>query len=148
MIVTFCGHSKIYQTEGISKWLDMILPSLIEGGADVFYLGGYGDFDLLAAWAVRRQKAVYPDLESVLVLPYPNRNFDTSSYNSTTYPPPEQVPPRLAIVKRNEWMVSASDVAVSGVTHGWGGTAKTLDFARRKKKVIFQFPIHIEENSK
>lgn len=60
MIVTFCGHSKIYQTGDFSKWLDIILPSLIEGGAATFYLGGYGDFDSLAASAVRRQKAVYP----------------------------------------------------------------------------------------
>ncbi len=59
MIVTFCGHSKIYQTCEISKWLDIILPSLIEGGAATFYLGGYGDFDSLAAAAVRRQKATY-----------------------------------------------------------------------------------------
>ena len=32
MVVTFCGHSKIYQTGDFSKWLDIILPSLIEGG--------------------------------------------------------------------------------------------------------------------
>ena len=31
--VTFCGHSKINRTESFSKWLDMILPSFIEGGA-------------------------------------------------------------------------------------------------------------------
>ena len=49
MIVTFCGHSKIYQTGDFSKWLDIILPSLIEGGAATFYLGGYGDFGSLLA---------------------------------------------------------------------------------------------------
>ncbi len=145
MIVTFCGHSKIYKTEEISKWLDLILPSLIEGGAGIFYLGGYGDFDNLAASAVRRQKAVYPDIESVLVLAYLNRDVDASRYDTTTYPPLERVPPRFAILKRNEWMVSASDVVVSGVTHGWGGAAKTLDFAKRKKKVIFQYPVQSGE---
>ncbi len=145
MIVTFCGHSKIYKTEEISKWLDMILPSLIEGGANIFYLGGYGDFDSLAASAVRRQKAVYPDIESVLVLAYLNRDVDASRYDTTTYPPLERVPPRFAILKRNEWMVSVSDVVVSGVTHGWGGAAKTLDFAKRKKKVIFQYPVQSGE---
>jgi len=146
MIVTFCGHSKIYQSEGISKWLDTILPSLIEGGANTFYLGGYGAFDSLAASAVRRQKVVYPGIESVLVLAYLSRNVDTSQYDRTTYPPLEKVPPRFAILKRNEWMVSASDVVVSGVTYGWGGAAKTLDFARRKKKVIFQYPVHAGES--
>lgn len=145
MNVTFCGHSKLYQTANISKWLDTILPALIEGGADTFYLGGYGDFDSLAAAAVRRQKAVYPNIEAVLVLAYLDRAVDASRYDSTTYPPLEEVPPRYAIVKRNEWMVCASDVIVSGVTHGWGGAAKTLSFAKRKKKVIFQYPVQTEK---
>ena len=144
MIVTFCGHSKIYQTGDFSKWLDIILPSLMEGGAATFYLGGYGDFDSLAAAAVRRQKAVYPHITAILVLAYLNREIDTSRYDSTTYPPLENVPPRYAIVRRNEWMVRESDAVISGVTHGWGGAAKTLDYARRRQKVIFQFPRHRE----
>lgn len=140
MTITFCGHSQISDQDNISKWLDMLLPSLIEGGASMFYLGGYGDFDRLAAAAVRRQKAVYPHIESVLVLPYLNRKFDTAAYDSTTYPPLEKVPPRYAIVRRNQWMVCESDVVISGVTHSWGGAAKTLDYAKTKGKVIFQYP--------
>ncbi len=141
MIVTFCGHSEIYRPDKFSKWLDTILPSLIEGGAETFYLGGYGAFDRLAASAVRKQKEMYPNIESVLVLAYLDRDVDASGYDSTTYPPLERVPPRLAILKRNEWMVTASDVVVSGVIYGWGGAVKTLDFAKRKKKVIFQYPV-------
>ncbi len=141
MNVTFCGHSKIYQTEGISKWLDLILPSLIEGGATTFYLGGYGAFDRLAAAAMSRQKHTYPDIESILVLAYLNRDVDASGYDRTTYPPLEKVPPRYAIVRRNQWMVETDDIVVCGVVHGCGGAAKTLEFAKRKKKVIFQYPV-------
>lgn len=72
MSVTFCGHGRINRPEELSSWLDMILPSLIEGGADTFYLGGYGDFDGMAASAVQRQKEIYPHIESVLVLAYLN----------------------------------------------------------------------------
>jgi len=148
--ITFCGHSKIYETDGFTKWLDLLLPTLIEGGACTFYLGGYGTFDYLAAAAVRRQKAVYPNIEAILVLPYLNkdRNFDLSRFDSTFYPPLEKVPPRFAIVKRNEWMVSASDVVVSGVTHSWGGAAKTLEYAQRKKKVILQYPLRPADSIK
>ena len=146
VIVTFCGHSKLYnQTDDFSRWLDIILPSLTEGGAATFYLGGYGDFDSLAAAAVRRQKAVYPHITAILVLAYLNREADASRYDDTTYPPLENVPPRYAIVRRNEWMVRESDVVISGVTHGWGGAAKTLDYAKRRGKVIVQFPIQREE---
>ena len=140
MNVTFYGHSKIYQTCEISKWLDIILPSLIEGGATTFYLGGYGAFDALAASAVRKQKKTYPHIELTLVLAYLDREIDASRYDSTTYTPLEKVPPRYAIVRRNEWMVRESDVVISGVTHGWGGAARTLEFAQRKKKVVLQYP--------
>lgn len=145
MIVTFCGHSQTSDQDKVASWLDMILPALIEGGATTFYLGGYGDFDRLAAAAVRRQKCTYPYIESVLVLPYLNKEFDPTAYDCTTYPPLEKVPPRYAIVKRNQWMVSESDVVISGVTHSWGGAAKTLDFAKRKGKVIFQYPRQTEK---
>lgn len=140
MIVTFFGHREENERERISQWLDWMLPALIEGGADTFYLGGCGDFDQLALAAVRRQKAVYPHIAAILVLAYLDRAFDASRYDGTTYPPLEHVPLRYAIAKRNVWMVEESDVVVSGVTHGWGGAASALALARRKKKVILQLP--------
>ena len=94
---------------------------------------------------MRRQKAVYPHITIILVLAYLNQKIDTSRYDDTTYPPLENVPPRYAIVRRNEWMVRESDVVISGVTHGWGGAAKTLDYARRKQKIIFQFPTQAQK---
>ena len=41
--------------------------------------------------------------------------------------------------RRNEWMVRRSDVIVAYVLHSWGGAAKTLDYARKKKKIILQY---------
>ena len=76
----------------------------------------------------------------ILVLAYLDREIDSSGYDGTTYPPLEKVPRRYAIVRRNEWMVSSSDLVISGVTHGWGGAAQTLEFARKKKKVVLQYP--------
>lgn len=140
MTVTFCGHRDMDQPKAISVWLDMLLPSLIEGGASRFYLGGYGGFDALAAAALRRQKEVYPHIEMILVLAYLGRNVDTSRYDGTAYPPLEKVPPRYAIIRRNEWMVCESDVVISGVSRSWGGAARTLEFARKKQKIILQYP--------
>jgi len=143
MIVTFCGHREGYNEREISAWLDTLLPMLIEGGADTFYLGGYGRFDELAASAVWRQKAVYPGIRSILIVPYPNRKHDPALYDDSIYPPLGKVSPRYAIPKRNEWMVSASDVVVSGVMLGQGGAARTLAAAKRIKKVILQYPLQI-----
>lgn len=140
MVVTFCGHSTIYKPDDFLQWLEVLLSSLIEGGAKTFYLGGYGAFDALAAKVVRQHKAVYPHIEMLLVLAYLDRETDASGYDGTTYPPLEKVPRRYAILRRNEWMVNHSDVVISGVTHNWGGAAKTLEYAQRKKKVILQYP--------
>ena len=72
----------------------------------------------------------YPNIEAVLVLAYLDREIDASRYDDTTYPPLEKVPRRYAILRRNEWMVSVSDVVISGVLHSWGGAARTLEFAQ------------------
>lgn len=71
------------------------------------------------------------------MLPYLNSSMMTVGYDETVYPPLESVPKRFAISRRNEWMVRESDIVVAYVTHSWGGAAKTLEYARRKKKQIF-----------
>jgi len=141
MIVTFCGHHAGYNEEEVSAWLNILLPMLIEGGADTFYLGGYGRFDELAASAVWRQKARYPGIQSVLIVPYPNRKHDPALYDNSIYPQMKNVTPSSAIPKRNNWMVANSDVVISGVVFKRGGAATTLSAAKRMKKVILQYPV-------
>lgn len=139
MIVTFCGHAQISQSEKIEKWLYAVTQKLIEQGATTFYLGGYGAFDSLAASVLREQKKQYPQIKLVLVLAYLNTGKNTSGYDSTVYPPLETVPRRFAISHRNRWMVEASDVVVAYVLHDWGGAATTLRCAKQKKKQIISY---------
>ena len=64
-------------------------------------------------------------------------------YDSTIYPPIEKVPPRLAILKRNEWMVKNSDVIIAYVKYNYGGACKALQIAKlNKKKVIKIFDFY------
>ena len=60
MIVTFCGHAQLSQNSGVEKWLYGVTEKLIEEGAASFYLGGYGDFDSLAASVLKNQKKAAP----------------------------------------------------------------------------------------
>ena len=137
MIVTFCGHSNLFDSDGsISAKLVEVLAQLIAEGADQFYLGGYGAFDSLAAKTVKELQKEHPQIHSTLVLPYLNRDYNETLYDDTTFPPLEKVPRRYAISRRNEWMVDQADVIVASVDHGWGGAAKTLEYAQRKKKRI------------
>jgi uncharacterized phage-like protein YoqJ len=136
MIVMFCGHKEISEPDKLQRWLVETVEALIQRGADTFYLGGYGAFDRLAANVVWSKKRLYPSVQSILVLPYLDRAVDATDYDSTIYPPLENVPRRFAISRRNEWMVDHSDVVVAYVTHEWGGAATTLRYAKRKHKEI------------
>ena len=136
MLVTFCGHSQVPNSAAVAAALTTIIEELIAEGADEFYLGGYGEFDSLAARAVRDAKASHPEIVATLVIPYMDREYDPQYYDGSVYPPLETVPRRYAISKRNEWMIDQADVVVSCVTHGWGGAATTLKYAERKKKRI------------
>ena len=139
MTATFCGHAQISQSADVEKWLYAVTLHLIEQGVNIFYLGGYGAFDRLAAAVLRKQKTQHPEIELILVLAYFDTKRDTSGYDSTVYPPLETVPRRFAISHRNRWMVETSDVVVAYVLHDWGGAAATLRCARKKKKQIISY---------
>lgn len=139
MNVTFCGHSQITKADNIANWLRTVTQDLIEQGATTFFLGGYGEFDSLAASILREQKKKYPQIELVLVLAYLNTGRDVSGYDSTMYPPLENVPRRFAISHRNRWMVEYADVVVAYVLHDWGGAATTLRCAKQTKKQIISY---------
>lgn len=139
MIITFCGHRELYDEKEVRAWLKRVTEDLIVSGAETFYLGGYGAFDRLAASILAEQKKRYPNIELVLILPYLNRRKDISPCDSSIYPPLESVPKKLAIVRRNQWMVERADVVVSYVLHSWGVAAMTLEYAKIKKKQIISF---------
>jgi len=141
MLVTFCGHSQVSDHARVSAALRRVIAELIAEGADEFYLGGYGEFDSLAAAAVRDAKKTHPGICSTLVTPYMNRDYDPAYYDGSLYPPLETVPRRYAISHRNKWMVEQADVVVAHVTHSWGGAATTLKYAERKKKRIISIDI-------
>ncbi len=138
MTVTFCGHREVHEPEKVSVWLEEVVEGLIHEGADTFYLGGYGQFDMLAAAVVREKKERYPQIRSVLVLPYLDREYDASAYDETLYPPLENVPRRYAILRRNEYMVDHADAVVAYVLYSFGGAGKTLKYAERKQKRIIR----------
>lgn len=138
MIVTFCGHREVSDPEVIRAWLHKTVERLIHEGADRFYLGGYGQFDALAAAVVWEQKKRYPKIRSVLVLPYLDRKYDADRYDETLYPPLESTPRRFAISKRNEYMIDAADCVIAFAVHPFGGAYNSLCYAQRKHKRIIR----------
>ena len=137
MVITFLGHSTITNSsELLEKMVKTILENTRKDEKISFYCGGYGDFDNLSAMACRLIKKQLPNSEVVLVTPYLKNLTKNDIYDATIYPPIENVLPRYAIIKRNEWMVERADLIIAYVKYTYGGAYITLNYAERKKKPI------------
>ena len=147
MIITFCGHSDFLFSDDVKQQLKNILVSeIIKNPTCKFYLGGYGDFDSLCLRTLRELKKEFQDIELIFITPYLDKNYSKLDfakyhYDDVIFPPLESVPRKFAILKRNEWMVEEADLVITYVMYSWGGAAKTLEYANRKKKQIINLAI-------
>lgn len=141
--VCFTGH-RVLPTEKISeilKSLEDALVALIEQGYCYFGAGGALGLDTLAAQAVLRLRERYPQIRLILVLPCRNqtrgwpqadvdiyeeikRCADKVTYTSESYF-------RGCMQKRNRHLVDNSSVCICYLTKPTGGTAYTVNYARR-----------------
>ena len=143
MTITFCGHSNFSFDNTVKEKLkELLLQEIRKNPACKFYLGGYGDFDSLCLNILKEIKIQFPNIELLFITPYLDNNYsklETAKlyYDDIIYPPLENVPRRFCISKRNEWMVDEADFVIAFVKYSWGGAAKTLEYAKRKKVEFF-----------
>ena len=142
MIITFCGHSNFSFSDTTKNELkNLLIENIRKNPTCKFYLGGYGDFDSLCLRTLRELKKEFQSIELIFITPYIDKNYSKLKfakyhYDDVIFPPLENVPRKFAILKRNEWMVDEADLVIAFVTYSWGGAAKTLEYAKRKKKTI------------
>ena len=145
MVIAFSGHSVIPSDKKIKEIIkEKIRNNIVDVRNVICYLGGYGDFDNICARACRELKKENFNIERIYVTPY----ISVSEQNkikemqrmgicdTSIYPPIENVPPRFAISKRNEWMMANADLIIAYVNHSYGGAYKSLQVAKRKNKRI------------
>ena len=140
MIVTFCGHSKYEgSVEDEKKILDLLMKKTGQVSVE-FFLGGYGDFDRFAYGCAKQFQKERGDAKLILVTPYLNtKNMEDKEncFDEIIYPELEKVPRKYAIIHRNRWMVEKADIVISYVTHQYGGAYTMYQYAKRKKKEIY-----------
>ncbi len=120
----------------------------LEHNIRVFYVGNRGNFDRMAATAVKRLKKKYSDISLQLLLSYhPAERLVTLSegFDGSFYPPLEGVPRRYAIVRANRYMACHTDAIICYVCHG-GNTRNLLEYARHREIPIENIAC-IERNS-
>ena len=144
MIITFCGHSQFTRTAEYEQKILAFLEEKVGDKPADFYLGGYGSFDAFAYDCCKKYKATHPDASLIFITPYMtveyqknHLDYQKKRYDDIIYPEIEDKPPRFAITYRNRWMVEQADYVICGINHYWGGAYKTYQYAKRKKKYIY-----------
>lgn len=132
---TFFGHRDC--PDSIRPKLRSVLVDLIENQqADIFYVGRQGSFDALVYATLRELSAKYPHIRYAVVLERLSGK-STDDFTETLFPEAmENVPPRFAIDRRNNWMLRQADFVVVYVTHTWGGAAKFTKKAEKQGKTV------------
>lgn len=143
---TFCGHGKIYDPyEKIMTATQQIVSDLIrKEGYNCFFVGNYGQFDRLAASVCLLLRQVYPSIRVILVVPYYQPKLDECErdyrirFDDVIVPALENTPYPYRIVRANAYMVDCADTLIAYVNTPTGGAAKTLAYAKQKKKRIIR----------
>ena len=139
--VCFTGHREIIHKH-LEKRLDEIVTSLAEAGYLYFGTGGAKGFDYIAAKSVLRVKENYPEIKLIIVLPcsdYYDRwmNDDKSSYYEILNKAHKVKVMsdhyyRGCMQVRNKHLADNSSVCVNYLYKKEGGTAFTVEYARKK----------------
>ena len=143
---TFAGHSCVFSSSIGQRLEREIEIFLSDADSAVFYVGGRGDFDLMAAAAVRSAMKRHKNkkIQLYLVEPYMHSGINRDKdYNEDHYSgiiiPQELIGihPKVAITRRNRWMVDQSDLLIAFVQRDFGGAYETMKYAiKRRIQVI------------
>lgn len=116
---------------------------ILEYGVTEFIVGHYGGFDRLAASAVKEAKHFYPEVRLTLLVPYhPAERPDPTpdGFDGTFYPfGMENVPPKVAIVRANRYVVDSVDYLIAYAWHPASNAWKLIEYAKRRKKNLSLF---------
>ena len=143
-ICCFTGHRHLpaESADRLLFQLNRTLDILIRSGVTVFRAGGALGFDTLAALAVLDKKASSPDIKLEMCIPCRDQASKWSQDEIATYNYVLKCADRITVLnekytpwcmhQRNRFMVAGSDFCVAFLTSNTGGTAYTVDYAKKQ----------------
>ena len=144
--VSFFGHRLVERASEIEVGLEILLHDLITHKQYVeFLVGRDGEFDLLAASAIRRAVNQYGcgNTSLILVLPYMKAEYRDNEQSYLDYydeveicADSSEVHYKSAIQVRNRCMVDRSDLVVCCIQHKSGGAYRTMQYAKNQGKQV------------
>lgn len=140
----FTGHRDIPTSayETIAKALLSCIDTLYKRGVRRFYCGGALGFDTVAAVTLLNCRSHYPGLKLILALPCPEQSTHWSEASRALYQSvlsradevltlsPTYTP--RCMLARDRYMVDHSSYCVAYLQRESGGTAYTVNYARKK----------------
>ena len=134
VVCTFFGHRECYSLD-LQVLMDVI-ENLIHKGVDTFYVGNQGQFDSAAYACLKQLRKAHPRIQISVVLAYlPTEKSEYDDLTDAMYPEIEGHP-KLAIERRNCWMLEHSDFLLCYINHTWGGAYKFARLAKRRGKTV------------
>ena len=131
MTCTFFGHSSF--TKNIYEQVRNEILQLIDSGVTSFYVGNNGQFDYTVQKVLESISLKRSNFKYFIVLSRLSEAPLNGATSKTLFPEElECAMPRFAISKRNEWLISHSDIAICFVTHTFSNSHKWLEKSQRK----------------
>ena len=144
--VCFFGHREVERALEIESRLDLLLHDLITQKKYIeFLIGRDGEFDLLAASAIRRavRQYGYGNTSLILVLPYMKAEYRDNEQSYMSYYDEVELCSesydahyKSAIQVRNRSMIDRSDLVVCCIQRKSGGAYKTVQYALQQGKQV------------
>ena len=139
----FTGHRKIppAQDKNIAKRLRLEIEAMIRRGVVYFGAGGALGFDTMAAEAVLELRKKYPQIRLILVLPCKTQTLNWSEQSRAIYQNIQKACDKYVYLseeytrdcmkKRNRHLVQNSAYCICYLTKRFGGTAYTVEYAKK-----------------
>lgn len=149
----FTGHRDIswQDKQIIIERLETAILKLIGEGVVYFGAGGALGFDTLAAQSVLRLRKQFPHIKLILVLPCPTQAEKWGDLDQQIYEDIKRQADKVVYTsdwytsgcmhKRNRHLVDNSSVCICYLTKQHGGTAYTVDYARKQNIAIINVAV-------
>lgn len=142
MIISFFGHADFNRQSEFEQALLDCLENTVKDNDVELFLGGYGAFDRFCYSCCKKFKKSHPRAKIIFVSPYLSSKHLQNikqDYDLIIFPEIENIPPKLAIMYRNKYMVEKSDFIITYVERTYGGAYKAYKYAKKLNKSILNF---------
>ncbi len=156
--VAFFGHRELSDALAVEVRLKPLLRDLICNKEYVeFLVGRDGEFDQLAASAVREvaEKYGYGNTSLVLMLPYERAEYRDNVESFLAYYDEVEICPestnahfKAAIGIRNRIMVDRADLIICDIERKRGGAWTAVNYAENQGKRIINLSVNCDENER